>query len=279
MKHEKQISDRARFWIGVIACIMVGAIASTVSYFSSAHIFNNGYKMHNIFIRVYDVIDTNKSVGLWQNRDNYINADLVVKNTGELPVLLRIKYNLANKWSRLNSSNTNDWHFYDDKNKSYYNCLDLSILNGVAVNKDKFLFNGGTELWKDDTDPNYDGYYYYRGVLQPTDLIQHLDGINRPSSDTQHYSDPWFYQGLDNDKKEIWKRNSDTTIETKSIGKSLYSFNSHFANINGPSLPFKIRATVEAIQATDEDGKSLDAKEVANLDVAGLKKLWTDLGK
>ena len=222
MKHEKQISDKARFWIGIIACIMVGAIASTVSYFSSAHIFNNGYKMHNIFIRVYDVIDTNKSVGLWENRDNYINSDLVVKNTGELPVLLRIKYTYYKKngengdWSAPGSNYTN---------KSWYHHLSLmsDYYKMSAQNEDKFLFNGETTR-VDDTNTNYDGYYYYQGILEPNNVIQHLDEIYQKSSEVITIRKS-YYQGSNIDKKEGWMG------DDLGLGKML-----HAASPSGPVI-------------------------------------------
>ncbi len=272
MKHERQISDRTRFWIGVIACIMVGAIASTVSYFSSAHIFNNGYKMHNIFIRVYDVIDTNKSVGLWGSKDNHINSDLVIKNTGELPVLLRIKYTLYRK----NDENSEWWvPGVSDQNRSWRH--NLSYMFGSTEikvqNEDKFLFNGETESI-DDTNTNYDGYYYYQGILEPDNIIQHLDEIYQKSNEYVSIRKS-YYKGSNIDKREGWVDND------LGLGKMLHAVNSFGPVIYGMKKgPIEsIRATVEAIQATDKEGKKLTEKKdhISTLTALELHDLWKKL--
>ena len=94
MKHKKQNPEKKRFWLGMVGCALVSFTAYAVSYFSSSHIFSNEYNANkNYSVEIYDVIDTSTSTKLWQNRDTTINADFVIKNTGEIPVLLRLNIN------------------------------------------------------------------------------------------------------------------------------------------------------------------------------------------
>ena len=91
MRFKKQTSDKKRFWLGIASCAMVGFVAYATSYFSSAHVFTNEYKTKKYDVKVYDVFDSTKATGLWPNKKTEMNQDLVIKNVGNAPVLLRIK--------------------------------------------------------------------------------------------------------------------------------------------------------------------------------------------
>ena len=136
MKHKKQNPDKKRFWLGMAGCALVGFTAYAVSYFSSSHIFSNEYNAHkNYSVENYDVINTNTTMNLWANQHNHINADLIIRNNGSLPVLLRIKY--SNAYLDVPSG---QWFFYDRTNYSCHNCLKVmrAFFIGEVQEEDRF---------------------------------------------------------------------------------------------------------------------------------------------
>ncbi len=279
MKHKKPNPDKKRFWLGMAGCALVSFTAYAVSYFSSSHIFSNEYNANkNYSVEIYDVMDKNSSSGLRPYEENRLNADLVVKNTGGIPVLLRIKYNYCYQYS------SNGWWAIVDAPsiRSYYNNLNLlSYYTGKVQNEDKFLFNGETEA-VNNTNSDYDGYYYYRKVLQPNQSIQHLDDIYTPAGTTS-YGNIFYYQGVDDSKEEIWKRRRDTGFKTNSMGKMLWGGSEQAQSSAYPGRKVKttktedLQAKVETIRAVKSDGKPLEDKDLQDLDSVGLKKLWESM--
>ena len=284
MKHKKQNSEKKRFWLGMMGCALVSFTAYAVSYFSSSHIFSNEYNANkNYSVEIYDVMDENSSSGLRPYEENRLNADLVVKNTGGIPVLLRIKYNYCYQYSSGWWDWSNWWAIVDAPSiRSYYNNLNLlSYYTGKVQNEDKFLFNGETEA-VNNTNSDYDGYYYYRKVLQPNQSVQHLDDIYTPVGTTS-YGSIFYYQGVDDSKEEIWKRRGDTGFKTRSRGKMLWGGSEQAQSVVYPGRKVKrtkaenLRAKVETIRAVKSDGNPLEDKDLQDLDSVGLKKLWESM--
>ncbi len=272
MKHKKQNPEKKRFWLGMAGCALVSFTAYAVSYFSSSHIFSNEYNANkNYSVEIYDVIDENNSTGLWPNKEKEINVDFVVKNTGNIPVLLRIRYARNTK-----KYTGGSWAGPDFFHSSWrYN---LSITNdmykGVFQNEDKFVFNG--ELTRvGDTNDQYDGYYYYKKVLQPNQSIHHLDGIYVLHNEDISF-ETFYYNGIDNNKSEVWAIGSKNNL---GIGKMLQARGGFYSNIYGRIKADLscIFARVETIRAVKSDGKPLGDKDLQDLDSVGLKKLWESM--
>ncbi len=275
MEYRKRDPDKKRFWLGMAGCALVSFTAYAVSYFSSSHIFSNEYNANkNYSVEIYDVIDTNNSMSLWQNKENHINSDLVIKNTGKIPVLLRIKYARYSKQYGFSYWTPDS----NDKNKSW--CHHLSHMSDYykmsAQNENKFLFNGETTR-VDDTNSDYDGYYYYKGVLQPNQLTQHLDEICTVKSESTRL-ETFYYSGLDSNTYQGWKYGPGNNL---GLGKMLWRGNAFaYVSYSGKGQKSQlrsIRANVETIQAPiKDDGSYLSDDDVKDLDSLGLKKYWKD---
>ena len=253
MKHKKQISDKKKFGLAAIACAMIGLIAATMAYFSSSHSFTNKFSAAKYSVETYDLFDTEKALDMWPGQT--IDASVKVKNTGDVPILVRIKYVIKQLLGKLPDPFTAE----EVEKTAGTNLKGYCFMYG-NFNSNKFLFNGDGS----------DAKFYYQGVITKDDgEIEHLKNFRLgysydvstsylQSSDT---SEPW--------KDGKWKgdRSND-----KNLGE--------FRNLGCyPRNFYRIAVYIETIQATDENGNLLNANEVAKLDAAGLKELWTNLGK
>ncbi len=276
MKHKKQNSDKKRFWLGMAGCALVSFTAYAVSYFSSSHIFSNEYNANkNYSVEVYDIANKEEGVDVWYNRYFTINRDIVAKNVGDVPVLLRIKY-IRGYWS----SQHDKFYWLDYDKYSIYNYLILNAyFCGIVVNDDKFPYNGKKTSGPDPTPDEYDGYYYYQGILDPGESIQHLDKVTQGGyTDRLDEFKTYYYGGIDKEKnEEIWESGSDNgngKMVMLGMGPSI----DKYGIINKKKI-YIFRACVETIQATNPDGSALSKEEVESKDSIGLKAYWDALGK
>lgn len=265
MRYKRRTSDKKRFWLGMAACAMVGFVAYATSYFSSGHVFTNEYKTKKYDVKVYNVFDNENATGLWPNKKNELNEDLVIKNDSDGPVFLRIKYVVGSE-----DRETGEYTYLDAAGYSWFNHALEADSNVKFQNKDKFLFNGetGNDLVQ-DTDKNMDGYYYYKGVLGPNESIQHIDGFTcgggTYSNDMDSYTDEYLYSNGDK-----WIDSNGTIEDDHLVGKRM---NAHLYEAKNV-----IRIYVETIQATDKDGKDIKIN-FDNATASGMKAFWTALGK
>lgn len=263
MKYKKQTSDRKRFWLGIASCAMVGFVAYATSYFSSAHVFVNEYKAKKYDVKVYDVFDSKKATGLWPNKKTEMNQDLVIKNVGNAPVLLRIKYVVG-----VADRETGEYSYLDMPGYSWLNQIVGSSDYTTVQNEDKFLFNGETgDNMVEDSNDKMDGYYYYKGILGPNESIQHLDSVADGAGNDN--LDSYASEYLHSAGKE-WNNLSWTNEGDHLIGKRM---NAHL-------YPTKnvIRIYVETIQATDTAYK--DIGEIPdNATAYDMRAYWDALEK
>lgn len=293
MKYKKQTSDRKRFWLGIASCAMVGFVAYATSYFSSAHVFTNEYKTKKYDVKVYDVFDSKKAAHLWTDITTDLNMDIVVKNSGNVPVFVRIRYFLG--WdSEVRQGNPEDIEYYDketdengnpllDENGNYILKIgqSLDMMEGWVSfslkNTDKFLYNNYKE---DDEDYVYDGCYYYKGVLGPGESIQHFEGvISEPRGGGGEFVNSYpsqMYKNIDKDSGEMF-----TSFTNQGLGKVVIMGSGASIPKYGESISISsigLRAYVETIQATDKDGNEI--KEISDSATAyDMKDYWTALGK
>lgn len=275
MKHEKQMSDKKRFWLGMTGCAMVGFLAYALPYFSSTQTFNNEYrtKSLNYNIEVHDIINRNKSMKLWPSVETDLNMDLIVKNSGDFPVLLRIRY--FSGWdTEKKQGNPDDIKYYDkvtdeDENPVLDKNGNIILQGGVELNQtegwlkfsvkneDKFLYNAYKQ---EDLSYENDGCYYYKGILKPGESIQHLDKVTSIPDGTSgegiDYVPQQMYKSINEETKEVIASYTNeglgkiTTIGTGSSVKK-YGENIYIDTLG-------LRAYVETIHAVDENGNPLN---------------------
>lgn len=265
MKRKIKTSPQKRFWIGMGACAVVTFITATIAYFSSSHTFNNKFSS-NYSVETYNLVDKDAAMNVWPGET--IDSNLIVKNTGDAPIFVRIKYQRSNK---LNDKG--DKVDFSEKNLV---SVDLSAIDGsvsyIVQNSDKFLYN------------SEDGYYYYKGVLGSAQEIQHLDGItfnNKVSSEVEQKAIPVEELApsyLQSEDADINDDKNYSTGEDKGFGtKKLYS------GTVVPSVYMGLRACVETVQATNADGTPIEdakVKDIEDTQEAGsIKSYWTELKK
>ncbi len=257
MKHKKQISDKKKFGLAAIACAMIGLIAATMAYFSSSHSFTNKFSAAKYSVETYDLIDSEKFLNMWPRQ--VIDASVKVKNTGDVPILARIRYPV--KYSE--DSLPDPFTIEEAERIAPADLRGFCYIEGKFASN-KFLYNKS------------DGKFYYQGVITKDDgEIQHIKGFM--IGESYNYISTYYLQS--SDTSEPWNDDSKWKKENnndKSIDKNLGTSRELGC---WPRSYYRLGVYIETIQATNKTGNLLSATEVANLDVAGLKELWTNLGK
>ncbi len=255
MDSKIKFSSKKRFWIGIGACALVGVIAATIAYFSSSHMFTNEFKSLNYNVEVYDLIDAATAGDMWPGET--IDTSVKVKNSGEVPALVRIKYPAMalsdeekNKKFTLEEAKNTDGISLSDEDNGY------GLI--ATFDTDKFLYN------------SQDKCYYYQGVVAPNAEVSHIKGIT-VGKDVK-ITQSGYLDSASDGTTQPWTDSSKWSSTTdKGYGHMRRYSNSPWHSLLG--------VYAETIQATDANGELLVGEKVSQLDAAGLKNLWKNLGK
>lgn len=261
------------FWPSMMSLAALGLIIATVAYFSSSHIFTDLFKTVEYRIETRSMVDADKAANMWPGQT--LDSKLFVKNTGECPVLVRIRYLSATGDSEEALKQNLDRQV---ENKEIKDVKGINLSNGVTSEgsyvtakytfglSDSYvlLYNSG------------DGCYYYKGILNPGGEIQHMDTVTlsyafkNSATNENLYTESSGEAYFDENYTRVTKESENQVYE------GLYASTSG----NGASNPIMVRAYVETLQAIDKDGNYLDSKTVGDAnDADTLKSYWSDLNK
>lgn len=290
MKYKKPLSDKARFWIGILACAFVGWVASSVSYFSSSQTMDNMYRA--LFFRsyAYDIFDENECNSLKMNEKTIVNTDIIATTDMTAPFLVRIRY----VWGYITYEEDENGKlvetkryldsFTDDKGNVVYGGMDICNLDEYSDSPDK----GTAKNYGTAENPNfpflynkYDGAYYYKGILKTDQLIQHLDSITfrrqwDPDEETgltqfKDWSD-WDIYHLQDDN--TWSLDESKLGKGVSLGtgttvdNGIHENNSYYNRV-------LLKILVDVVGATDGKGNTLELTGDETAD--DMESYWNDL--
>ena len=256
MKHKKQISDKKKLGLAAAACAMIGLIAATMAYFSSSHSFTNKFSAAKYSVETYDLFDTEKALDMWPGQT--MDASVKVKNTGDVPILVRIKYPVKYKENSLPDPFT-----IEEAEKTPGSRLGGHYYLKVVFSTNKFLYN------------DLDNKFYYQGVITEDDgEVEHFNKIIRDYSYLYGENQIGFLQS--SGTSEPW--NDDSKWKTG------YKSNKNFGEFRElgcyPRIYYRFGVYIETIQATDKNGKLLtDTVDFSKATASSLKQYWTNLGK
>ncbi len=258
MKHKKQISDKKKLGLAAAACAMIGLIAATMAYFSSSHSFTNKFSAAKYSVETYDLFDTEKALDMWPGQT--MDASVKVKNTGDVPILVRIKYPVKVNADRMPDPFTAE----EAENAVNFTTLQgLYYINGKFASN-KFLYNKS------------DGKFYYQGVITKDDgEIEHIKGFQLGYN---YYTNSTYYL-QSSDTSEPWNDDSIWEESTNSVSKDKKLGGSRGIGC-WPRDYYRFGVYIETIQATDKNGKLLtDTVDFSKATASSLKQYWTNLGK
>ena len=276
------MNTRKFFWPSMMSIAVLGFIIATVAYFSSSHIFTDLFKTVEYKIETRSMVDADKAANMWPGQT--LDSDLFVANTGGCPVLVRIRYLAATGDSEATLKNNLDAQVNGNEIKDV---VGIKLGDGVSYESTfvtaKYTFglistdeNGDTSNLTSSMLYNSDeGCYYYRGILQPGEEIQHIDTVTLSSSVADGVSSEDLYTKSSGEAYFDENYTPVTEGSENQVYEGLYASTSE----NGASNPIMVRAYVETIQATDENGNYLNTTDVQNAGVSTLKGYWTALGK
>ena len=244
MKHKKKVSlNNKFFWagLGVLAVVgVVGFATELNSVANSAHEFDNVYTYKSYNVDLKNIINEEEAANMEPGKP--INADLVVRNTGDIPMLVRIKYTdrFDEKGNPVVGMNVGD-----DYGKGEVG----SAENYNDGSKWDIYFAENNDFWFS----RYSCHYYYAHVLQPGEEIKHLDKICLQPVKQDYYR-------TDTDNTLNWVDSPGTTIT--GVKKQIKSGGT-----------FKLAATIETVQAIDPNTGNVLTDEALN-DITDYEKDW-----
>lgn len=282
MKYKKKMELSNKLFLiglGLLSAVAVGTTFAATPHVSTSGYFDNFYDFKGYHIYAENLVDTNEASSAETGKE--INADAIIENAGDIPVLVRISYlNVpadkvftngedcgAIDKSKLELIGGSDLGGDDPKDivdesgtkvsygstTDYYTSAEWKI---KFLNPDKFEYYRG------------DGCYYYKGILGAGQSIQHLDGVTLTSEVDSSAKEQTFYKTGDYDTTD-WKSGSVPSGSTETGRKSVVTF--------GSSNPLKLNLAVviETIQATDTNFN--DIVLPGNVTASTMKGYWDAL--
>lgn len=282
MKYKKKMELSNKLFLiglGLLSAVAVGTTFAATPHVSTLGYFDNFYDFKGYHIYAENLVDTNEASSAETGKE--INADAIIENAGDIPVLVRISYlNVPadevftngedcgaidkSKLELIGGSNLGGDDPKDIVDESgtkvsygsttdYYTSAEWKI---KFLNPDKFEYYRG------------DGCYYYKGILGAGQSIQHLDGVTLTSEVDSSAKEQTFYKTGDYDTTD-WKSGSVPSGSTETGRKSVVTF--------GSSNPLKLNLAVviETIQATDTNFN--DIVLPGNVTASTMKGYWDAL--
>lgn len=256
VENKKHMSNKKKFWVGMSALAAVGAITATVAYFQSSHQFVNEFHTPRYSIVTQELFDKEAAANVYPGET--VEADVSVTNTGDMPVLVRIKYI------------EKDTEAYGDKGYPE-DVVSLASAKGINLNT---LSDGWTVNY--DSNNNFefvelDGCYYYKGILKgsgggkigPENIAAHIDSLQIVST-YNSTSDSYDYR----DSNNKWSTATGTGTRESNTGENITTSQNDSAleDVN-------VKVVVETIQATNKLGN-----ELTGMDTAGrVQGAWATL--
>lgn len=269
MKHKKKMELSNKLFLiglGLISAVAVGTTAATKSYISSLSSFDNFYDLKGYHVYAENMVDVNEAASAVTG--TAINADTIIRNTGDIPVLVRISY--FNLPASEVFTNDADCGPVDRKaliNKVEENKgLNLGEVelkdgsgNGTGIIAGK-LTDGSTkaewslELANSNKFSYYgdDGCYYYKGILGSNQSIQHLDSVTLLSESAGFSAVEKTYYQTDTYSDDGWVEGTTPDGQTETGRKSAAIL------VSANPLKLNLVVLVETIQATDANFNTIE---------------------
>ncbi|MBR1386458.1 MAG: SipW-dependent-type signal peptide-containing protein [Bacilli bacterium] len=193
----KKLKNRKTLLFALLLLVLVGVGGTLAYYYSEATIANKFKTM------TYDVVLREEFNNTWGTKKVYISNE----EETSTPVVLRVNYNEV-------------WKVETEDGISF-----LPNSNGT----DDFATKTWTQTFRDDFIKGYDGWYYYKKVLNGQEEVQILDSVTKntilisSSTDYDSYNDydyelTFNYEAIQADAvavSEIW--GVETTISNGNV--------------------------------------------------------------
>ena len=286
MKRKKKVGlNNKFFWagLGVLAVVgVVGFATELNSVANSTHEFDNVYTYKSYNVDLKSIINEEEAANAELGKP--INSDLVVRNTGDIPMLVRIAYINSDKIIR--EEGTWSITYKIEKN------ADGKIIDQDGNPVKGMNFSGGTVTdektgseWKVEIDNSdkfiycdADGFYYYKGVLTSSESIQHLSGVTLNASGSQSTSGSSFRTWEQNNYS---KTSSDSGWNSNSTPGDDFdtSVKKEIKEVTSPAGEdqLSLTAVIETVQAVDIKSGADLTNDTFPADIAGISALWNKL--
>ena len=272
MKYKKKMELSNKLFLiglGLLSAVAVGTTFADTPHVSTSGYFDNFYDFKGYHVYSETLVDANEASSAETGKA--INADSIVENTGDVPVLVRMCYINSDKIEGTQNDETN---INRDKKGNIVD-TEGNAVTLLDLSKDITDSIGNTESkWHPEVAPNNkferasDGYYYYKGILSKDQSVQHLDSVTLVSTCDSSAKEQTFYKTGDYDTTD-WKSGSVPSGSTETGRKSVVTFG------NSDPLKLHLAVVIETIQATDTNFNDIVLPE--NVTVSTMKGYWDAL--
>lgn len=276
MKHKKQMKLSNKLFLiglGLLFSVAVGTTVATSSYISNLSYFDNIFTFRNYEVVLQNIVTDSEATAVVNGK--YINADTIVENLGDMPVLVRISYVNSDKvaigeyeqyFDTVVVKRNTDGQIIDSDGK-VVELLDLTetITDSIENTESEWKAQVANSS---DFERGGDGCYYYKGILNPGESIQHLDSVTLVSTCDSSAKEQTFYKTGDYDTTD-WKSGSVPSGSTETGRKSVVTFGS------ADPLKLHLAVVIETIQATDTNFNAIVLPE--NVTASTMKGYWDAL--
>lgn len=274
MKHKKQMKLSNKLFLiglGLLFSVAVGTTVATSSYISNLSYFDNIFTFRNYEVVLQNIVTDSEATAVVNGK--YINADTIVENLGDMPVLVRISYVNSDKVAigeydvdTVVVKRNTDGQIIDSDGK-VVELLDLTetITDSIENTESEWKAQVANSS---DFERGGDGCYYYKGILNPGESIQHLDSVTLVSTCDSSAKEQTFYKTGDYDTTD-WKSGSVPSGSTETGRKSVVTFGS------ADPLKLHLAVVIETIQATDTNFNAIVLPE--NVTASTMKGYWDAL--
>ena len=259
--------------LGLLFSVAVGTTVATSSYISNLSYFDNIFTFRNYEVVLQNIVTDSEATAVVNGK--YINADTIVENLGDMPVLVRISYVNSDKVAigeyeqyvdTVVVKRNTDGQIIDSDGK-VVELLDLTetITDSIENTESEWKAQVANSS---DFERGGDGCYYYKGILNPGESIQHLDSVTLVSTCDSSAKEQTFYKTGDYDTTD-WKSGSVPSGSTETGRKSVVTFGS------ADPLKLHLAVVIETIQATDTNFNAIVLPE--NVTASTMKGYWDAL--
>lgn len=176
VENKKQMSNKKKFWVGMSALAAVGVITATVAYFTTWHSFDNPFKIAKTSVTISELYDTEAASHVVPGETIPADVSICNNSTDTVPIMARIKY-----VQKTDGKDFNNWSSDD-------------FVNAPGLNLTTYF--GDSSLWQanfSESDVSgfeqvpgaaADGFYYYKGVINPEETVHHLESLTLKTTAT-----------------------------------------------------------------------------------------------
>lgn len=252
VENKKQMSNKKKFWVGMSALAAVGVITATVAYFTTWHSFYNPFKIAKTSVTISELYDTEAASHVVPGETIPADVSIYNNSTDTVPIMARIKY-----VQKTDGKDFNNWSSDDFVEATGLNLT--TYFGDSSLWQANFSKDGGSKF-EQVPGAAADGFYYYKGVINPGETVHHLESLTLKTTATPT-----------NTSTENYTEGTGWSTGDGLLGNGVSGARKTEKTVD--TYDGEIYVYVETTQATDGEGNMLTSADINSAGAA--KEAWS----